>query len=74
MKRYKSYAFFIEYITSDGWKHIRESALKEDNYTCRTCGSKDDLDVHHKTYERLGSEKPEDLITLCHNCYTYGMV
>jgi len=29
----------------------------------------DALDVHHKTYERIGAEKPGDLVVLCRACH-----
>lgn len=43
--------------------------LDRDNHKCQTCLSVEDLEVHHKTYERLGDELPEDLITLCRECH-----
>lgn len=27
------------------------------------------LEVHHRTYERLGNERPEDLVALCWCCH-----
>jgi 5-methylcytosine-specific restriction endonuclease McrA len=27
------------------------------------------LDVHHRTYERRGAEKAEDVIVLCRRCH-----
>jgi hypothetical protein len=27
------------------------------------------LEVHHRTYERLGRERPEDLLVLCEKCH-----
>jgi hypothetical protein len=27
------------------------------------------LEVHHRTYARLGFEQPDDLIALCHDCH-----
>jgi hypothetical protein len=33
------------------------------------CRSKDGLQVHHRTYERLGEEVPEDLTVLCLSCH-----
>jgi len=34
------------------------------------CSSHDaTLDVHHKTYENYGDERPEDLVVLCRSCH-----
>lgn len=27
------------------------------------------LDVHHLTYDRVGAERPDDLVVLCHRCH-----
>lgn len=43
--------------------------LDRDGYECRTCTSKSDLEVHHRTYERFGNEELGDLVTLCHECH-----
>jgi 5-methylcytosine-specific restriction endonuclease McrA len=37
--------------------------------SCRVCGSKESLDVHHRTYRYRGEERMEDLITLCRPCH-----
>ena len=61
---------YKEYLETDHWKETRSKALKKANYKCELCnGSKDKLNVHHKTYERKGNELPEDLIVLCENCH-----
>lgn len=33
--------------------------------TCKVCGAKDEVTLHHLTYERLGNERDDDLIPLC---------
>jgi len=57
------------YISSDTWRIVRRLRLQLDKYTCQACYRKNDLEVHHLTYERLGSERLEDLITLCVRCH-----
>jgi len=58
------------YIKSDKWDFKRKKILKKANYTCQSCGKKHTkLEVHHKTYQRLGNEKDEDLIVLCSTCH-----
>lgn len=36
---------------------------------CEACGSPDELEVHHITYENLGTEQPQDLVVLCGQCH-----
>ncbi len=57
------------YLKSDVWKKRRRQALEADGFRCRICDSGMDLNVHHRSYDRLGSEAPMDLITLCRQCH-----
>lgn len=59
------------YLQSNDWDLIRNFRLSEDNHTCQRCGIKYGLQVHHLTYERVGSEYIEDLITLCGDCHKW---
>jgi 5-methylcytosine-specific restriction endonuclease McrA len=63
------YIPYKEYLQTEHWKNTRKKALKKAKYKCELCGSKEDLNVHHKTYEHRGEEPPEDLIVLCHHCH-----
>ena len=60
---------YKKYLRSDYWDNIKNQVLKRDNYRCRLCNSKVDLQVHHRTYENLENEKLEELITLCKKCH-----
>lgn len=61
---------YDEYIKSAAWYGKREARRAIDKSRCRTCGSSDDLECHHVTYERFGNEDIEnDLITLCKHCH-----
>ncbi len=51
------------------WKAIREWALERAKYKCERCGATFPLQVHHKTYIRLGKEMPSDLEVLCESCH-----
>lgn len=61
--------FYEKYINSPEWKHKRLARLKLDKFRCRTCGSEEDLECHHVSYEYLGNEPLSDLITLCKICH-----
>jgi hypothetical protein len=60
---------YEEYIASQEWKQKRQVVLERDKFTCQTCLSQNNPEVHHKTYENFGNEFLEDLITLCTGCH-----
>lgn len=59
------------YIESEDWARLRRQRFEIDRHECRTCGSKQQLEVHHVRYPTmLGHENVGlDLITLCHLCH-----
>ena len=59
------------YLASSAWKIRRDAAVDRDGGCCVICNSANDLQVHHRTYERLGSELPGDLTTLCGECHAH---
>jgi 5-methylcytosine-specific restriction endonuclease McrA len=61
---------YAEYLQSDHWKHMREIALRKAGVQCQLCTSSDRLEVHHKTYERLGEEAISDITVLCRSCHS----
>jgi len=60
---------YYDYIKSNEWKNKREWTLFLANYKCQICNSGEILNVHHRTYENLGMEKPGDLMVLCKGCH-----
>lgn len=60
---------YREYLKSKEWKEKSESAKERANYRCQICNSNSNLETHHRTYERVGSELPEDLTVLCKECH-----
>jgi hypothetical protein len=56
---------YSDYLQSDVWKRTRELALEYYGNACCVCNSRTSLDVHHRTYERLGHERLTDLAVLC---------
>lgn len=57
------------YLRSPHWATTRKVALERAERRCQVCNAKDNLDVHHRTYERLGEERPADLTVLCRRCH-----
>ena len=62
-------SFYSKYLYSTHWRSLRETILKQRNYRCQNCGSKSDLNVHHRNYECLYKETGEDLDVLCSTCH-----
>lgn len=68
---------YSQYMVSATWAEKRQERLDVDGYCCQTCGSCEDLEVHHKYAGpplfhypyRLGKERLSDLITLCRHCH-----
>ena len=54
-----------------GYKNNHDATLNRDNYTCQCCKiKKGTLHVHHIIYRSNGgSDKMENLITLCEDCH-----
>ena len=61
---------YAAYLKTAQWKNIRAVMLKLSDGKCARCGhGLPDLEVHHKTYERLGKERMTDLEVLCRTCH-----
>jgi 5-methylcytosine-specific restriction endonuclease McrA len=60
---------YKEYLQTEHWINLREQALRKAKYKCELCNSKENLNVHHKTYDNKGNEPLSDLIVLCNNCH-----
>lgn len=56
-----------------GFQNTRAMVLNRDNYTCQYCKGKhkdSKLEVHHIIFRSQGgSDKEDNLITLCHTCH-----
>jgi len=62
--------FYSSYISSARWKNIRKLMIKHSSNRCTRCNTiRPNLELHHKTYERLGSERISDLEVLCVQCH-----
>lgn len=64
---------YQEYLKSEQWAEIREQVLRRDSYRCQWTGKAsrpgDPLQVHHLTYERVGREEMQDLVTVCRSAH-----
>lgn len=57
------------YLISPEWRQKRALALQWADDRCQVCNSPHDLQVHHRTYERVGNEDLADLTVLCLECH-----
>lgn len=66
-------AYYTNRNRSDlGYQKFRKKVLKRDKYSCRLCGSTEDLEVHHiKEYVNYPDLRTDvkNGITLCHSCH-----
>lgn len=60
---------YLQYLQSDHWKETSTKARRRAGNRCQLCNSADQLQVHHRTYERVGAELPGDLTVLCKPCH-----
>jgi len=62
------YDCYKEYLQTTNWTAIRKTTLLRDNDKCVICNKKAQQ-VHHLTYDNVGFEKQEDLISVCKPCH-----
>lgn len=60
---------YKQYLQTEHWKMKRFRTLHRANFICQKCKLKEATQVHHLTYERLGSERRADTIALCQPCH-----
>jgi hypothetical protein len=61
---------YPEYLQTPHWIGISKRIKERDSYSCVLCNSKDRIEAHHRTYQRLGRELDTDLHTLCRKCHS----
>lgn len=60
---------YDEYLQTPEWLERRAQALDRAERRCQVCNTPNALNVHHRTYERRGNERPGDLTVLCEGCH-----
>lgn len=52
------------------WKAIRHKVLQRDNFKCRQCGRRAELEIDHiRPVKSGGDDRPSNLQTLCRECH-----
>lgn len=60
---------YADYLKTPLWQRTRALAKERALNRCQLCNSPEQLDVHHRTYVRLGREHDADLTVLCRECH-----
>lgn len=61
---------YEEYMRSPEWRRVRRRYFRSKlPQGCQGCGARQNLHLHHKTYERLGHEELTDLVPVCQVCH-----
>jgi len=71
-QRHGSGVNYHTYIKSLEWKERAGAAKEKAAWRCQLCNRHKDeitLHAHHRTYDRLGEELPEDITVLCADCH-----
>lgn len=61
---------YKNYLKSKHWMMKKKEYSKEYERVCSCCGGKENLHLHHLTYDRIGNEPLTDLVYLCKECHT----
>ena len=72
LKVQREYDNYPNYLNSDDWSKKAEIAKGRAGWRCQLCNKSKDvttLHTHHRTYERIYHELPDDLIVLCEDCH-----
>ena len=60
---------YREYLISEAWRARADAAKDRVGHRCQVCYGTERLEAHHRTYKRLGHERPEDITVLCRDCH-----
>lgn len=62
---------YSEYLQTEHWSRVRSRAMAFAKYRCQVCNAGEcELHTHHRTYDRIGEERDDDVIVLCEQCHT----
>jgi 5-methylcytosine-specific restriction endonuclease McrA len=58
-------------LDPEAYSALHRQILERDNWRCQSCGSMQNLQVHHLTYRsQSGGDVEQNLITLCAPCHS----
>jgi len=63
---------YHKYLESPEWDARRKWWLRRADWRCQFCNeSSQALHCHHRTYDRIYQEDPDDVIVLCQTCHDW---
>lgn len=66
----ETFTNYKEYLQSKHWKNLKKRYKNSKLIQkCYICDSNKNINIHHKTYKRIGNERLNDLIPLCKECH-----
>lgn len=60
---------YKNYLKSKHWVMKKKEYNRKYERVCSCCGGKENLQLHHISYDRLGNEPLTDLVYLCKECH-----
>ena len=60
---------YPQYLLTEHWRKTRSEAILRAGSKCQVCSRPKKLEAHHRTYDRVGHERPEDVTVLCSECH-----
>ena len=61
---------YVVYLKSREWQDFRRLVFRMFGGRCAlNARHTQNLEIHHRTYERLGRERLEDVILICRECH-----
>jgi hypothetical protein len=61
---------YTEYLQCEYWNAFKRTYFETHAKICFHCHSHRKIELHHLTYDRLGSERYEDVVVLCQYCHS----
>lgn len=61
--------WYRQYLESPEWRERADATKARFSGRCALCNAEGSLEAHHRTYDHVGDERPEDLTALCSDCH-----
>lgn len=62
---------YRSYLATPWWGFVHDRAVRRAHGDCEFCQQAEAREVHHTTYERVGQERPDDMVALCRRCHQH---
>lgn len=62
---------YRKYLVTTHWREFRQRYISGWDGCCFVCGCRPKpVEIHHKTYDRIGNENLDDVVGLCQKCHS----